>query len=105
MHQKIIFEIFSSTEIDPRLATPPTVQMSGPGEVTYGKDPPKPVDLDDLCPPPSCPECPAPTEFKCQEGGISFFHLIRGFDIKPFGNETYKGLPARALGMYVCFTK
>jgi len=75
--------------------------MSGPGEVTYGKDPPKPVDLEDICPPPTCPDCPAPTEFKCQEGGISLFHLIGGFDIKPFGNDTYKGMPARVLGMYV----
>ncbi|PNF35348.1 hypothetical protein B7P43_G02585 [Cryptotermes secundus] len=89
--------IFTMFEIDPRLATPPTVQISGQGEVTYGEGPPKPVDLDDLCPPPSCPECPAPTEFKCHDGGISLFHLIGRMEIKPFGNETYKGIPARIL--------
>lgn len=93
--------MFSSTEIDPKLATPTTVPLSGAGEVTYGKDPPKPVDLDDLCPPLSCPECPAPTELKCHEGGIALYNLIGKFEIKPFGNETNKVRPTRILGMYV----
>jgi hypothetical protein len=93
--------MFSSTEIDPKLATTP----SGPGEVTYGKDPPKPVDLDDLCPPLSCPECPAPTEFKCHEGGIALYNLIGKFEIKPLDNETNKVRPTRILGMCVLFTK
>jgi hypothetical protein len=31
--------------------------------------------------------------------------LIGGFDIKPFDNETYKGMPARILGMYIWFMK
>jgi hypothetical protein len=95
--------MFLFTEVDPRLATPPPVHITGQGEVTYGEGPPKPVDLDDLCPPPSCPECPAPTEFKCHDGGISLFHLIGRMEIKPFGNETYKGIPARNLGMYIWF--
>jgi hypothetical protein len=77
------------------------VHINGPDEVKFGKDSPKPVDLDDLCPPPSCPKCPAPTEFKCHDGGISLFHLIGRMEIKPFGNEKYKGIPTRILGTYV----
>jgi hypothetical protein len=31
--------------------------------------------------------------------------LIGRMEIKPFGNETYRGIPARILGMYIWFMK
>ncbi|KAJ4434954.1 hypothetical protein ANN_23526, partial [Periplaneta americana] len=90
--------IFNTFEVDPSRVTPPPVTIGSQGAVTYGDPPPKLVDYDELCPPPpACPECPAPTELKCRDGGISLFHLIGRMEITKFGNETYKGPPARVL--------
>ncbi|KAK6642604.1 hypothetical protein RUM43_004106 [Polyplax serrata] len=90
--------IFTVYEIDPGLATPPPVRIAGQGVATYGEQPPPPVDFDDICPPQvTCPECPDPKEFKCREGSISLFDLVGKLEIKPFGNETYPGLPNRTL--------
>lgn len=92
-----VFPLFS--EIDPRLATPPPVHIAGQGVAVYGEQPPPPLDFDDICPPQAtCPECPDPKEFKCREGSISLVDLIEKLEIKPFGNETYPGLPNRTLG-------
>ena len=81
------------------MATPPPVHIAGQGVAIYGEQPPPPVDIDDICPPQvSCPECPDPKELKCREGSISLYDLVGKLEIKPFGNETYPGLPNRTLG-------
>ncbi|KAG8229193.1 hypothetical protein J437_LFUL001065 [Ladona fulva] len=93
--------VFTLFEIDPNLATPPPLQTSisgGQGVVVYGERPPDQVTLEDLCPsPPPCPNCSAPKELKCREGGISLFDLLGRMEIRPFGNETFPGLPNRTL--------
>jgi hypothetical protein len=98
---------FIFTGVDPKLATPPPVQVGGPKRITYGKGPPELADIDDLCPAtPVCPECPAvdPKKAnKCQDGGLSLFDLIGRMEIRPFGNETYPGLPIRTQGISIHF--
>lgn len=90
------------TEVDPGLATPPPVRIAGQGVATYGKLPPAMLDIEDLCPPQvACPECLNPKDFKCQEGSISLYDLVGKLEIKPFGNETYPGLPNRTLGTQI----
>lgn len=83
------------------------MQVGGPNGKSYGQMPPELVDLNDLCPPPPvCVECPAvdPKKAKCQDGGLSLFDLIGRMEIRPFGNETYPGLPSRTLGiMFLLF--
>ncbi|XP_046398065.1 uncharacterized protein LOC124164884 [Ischnura elegans] len=96
--------VFTLFEVDPNLATPPPLHTSmtgggGQGVVVYGERPPDQVTLEDLCPPPPpCNNnCTAPKEVKCREGGISLFDLLGRMEIRPFGNETYPGLPNRTL--------
>lgn len=89
--------------MDPRLATPPPLHSGSQGIAIYGDHPPALVDLDDLCPPqPSCPECADPRETRahCREGRISLADLVGKLEIKPFGNETFPGLPNRTLGNF-----
>lgn len=93
-------------EVDPRLATPPPLHSGSQGIAIYGDHPPALVDLNDLCPPqPSCPECADPRETRahCREGGISLADLVGKLEIKPFGNETFPGLPNRTLGNFFVF--
>lgn len=88
-------------EIDPRLATPPPMHASGQGVAIYGEKPPPMIDLEDICPPQvTCPDCPDPKEMKCREGSISLYDLVGKLEIKPFGNETFPGLPNRTLGKF-----
>ncbi|XP_063220620.1 uncharacterized protein LOC134530022 [Bacillus rossius redtenbacheri] len=91
--------VFTLFEVDPRLATPPPVQVTaGQGAAVYGQRPPTPVSLDDLCPsPPPCPKCAAPGEARCHDGGVSLLRLVGRMEVRPLGNASYPGLPPRQM--------
>ncbi|GLV40608.1 uncharacterized protein CBL_04410 [Carabus blaptoides fortunei] len=82
---------FTLYEIDPRLVTPPPM-IEGSGVAIYGEQPPESKTLEDLCPPPVCPEC---QKEKCPSPGVSYLELMGKLIVRPFGNGTYPGLPNR----------
>ncbi|XP_068082075.1 uncharacterized protein [Anabrus simplex] len=92
---KGIFTVFG---VDPRQATPPPMQVTGKGTAVYGPTPPPSVELDDICPKTTCPDCSEAREsIKCHDGGISLFNLASRMEIRPFGNKTFPELPVRSL--------
>lgn len=82
------------------MSPPPMTGLEGP---TYGQRPPDKEAYDELCPPPPpCPDCADPKEFKCRQGIYSLYELLghRDLEIRPLdANSTYPGLPNRTLGL------